>query len=54
MTEKTISPVPSGYTAVTPWIIGRDTDGLLAFLREAFGAEEIARLQGRWVRALDV
>jgi PhnB protein len=46
VTEKTISPVPQGYTMVTPWIIGRETDGLLAFLREAFGAEEIARVQG--------
>jgi PhnB protein len=46
MAEESIRPVPEGYTSVTPWIIGRDTDGLLAFLREAFGAEEIARVQG--------
>ena len=46
MTEKTISPVPPGYTTVTPWIIGRNTDGLLAFVHEAFGAEELARVQG--------
>jgi PhnB protein len=35
---------PSGYTAVTPWIIGRDTAGLLEFLKVGFGAEEIARI----------
>jgi uncharacterized glyoxalase superfamily protein PhnB len=46
MTEKTIRPVPEGYTTVTPWIIGHDTAGLLEFLREAFGAEEIVRVAG--------
>jgi PhnB protein len=40
-----IRPVPEGYTTVTPWIIGRDTAGLLDFLRAAFGAEELARIQ---------
>jgi uncharacterized glyoxalase superfamily protein PhnB len=35
---------PAGYTTVTPWIIGRDTAGLLAFLKSAFGAEELGRL----------
>ena len=36
------SPVPEGYHTVTPWIISRDTARLLDFVREAFGAEEIA------------
>ena len=39
-----IRPVPEGYHAVTPWIISRDTAGLLDFVKEAFGAEEIARV----------
>ena len=39
-----IRPVPEGYRAVTPWIISRDTAGLLDFVKEAFGAEEIARV----------
>ena len=33
-----------GYTAVTPWIISRDTAGLLDFLGRAFGAEEVTRV----------
>jgi PhnB protein len=35
---------PAGYTSVTPWIISRDTAGLLAFAKRAFDAEELARL----------
>ena len=35
---------PDGYTTVTPWIIGKDTAGLLDFLAEAFDAEELARM----------
>jgi uncharacterized glyoxalase superfamily protein PhnB len=37
-------PVPAGYQAVTPWLISRDTDRLLAFMKEAFSATEIARI----------
>jgi uncharacterized glyoxalase superfamily protein PhnB len=29
---------------VTPWVVSRDTAGLLDFVKEAFGAEEIARI----------
>ena len=35
---------PKGYTTVTPWIVGRDTAGLIAFLKAAFAAEELARI----------
>jgi uncharacterized glyoxalase superfamily protein PhnB len=41
-----VNPVPDGYTTVTPWIIGRDTAGLLDFLKRAFDAEELARVVG--------
>jgi uncharacterized glyoxalase superfamily protein PhnB len=41
-----VNPVPDGYTTVTPWIIGRDTAGLLDFLKRAFGAEELGRVVG--------
>lgn len=41
-----VNPVPDGYTTVTPWIIGRDTDGLLDFLKRAFDAEELGRVVG--------
>ncbi|GAA2657426.1 VOC family protein [Streptomyces vastus] len=41
-----VKTVPEGYTTVTPWIISRDTDRLIAYVKEAFGAEEIARVVG--------
>lgn len=37
-------PIPDGYTTVTPWIIGRDTAGLMDFLARAFGAEDLGRM----------
>jgi PhnB protein len=39
-----IRSTPEGYSTVTPWIISRDTAQLLDFVKEAFGAEEIARV----------
>jgi uncharacterized glyoxalase superfamily protein PhnB len=42
--ETTLRPVPEGYPTVTPWIISKDTAGVLDFLRQAFGAEELARV----------
>jgi uncharacterized glyoxalase superfamily protein PhnB len=41
-----VNPGPGGYTTVTPWIIGRDTAGLLDFLKAAFDAEELGRVVG--------
>ena len=35
---------PDGYAAVTPWIVSRDTAGLLDFMKRAFDAEEVARI----------
>lgn len=32
--------VPSGYHVVTPWIISKDTDGLVKFMTDVFGAKE--------------
>jgi hypothetical protein len=32
--------VPSGYSRVDPWVISRDTDAEIEFLRRAFGAGE--------------
>jgi PhnB protein len=40
-----VRAVPEGYHAVTPWIISRDTAGLIEFVKRSFGAEEIARVQ---------
>ncbi len=42
--QDAIETVPSGYTTVTPWIIGQDTAGLMDFLTRAFGAEEEGRI----------
>lgn len=39
------TPIPSGYSAMNPFFIARDADGLLRFVREVFGGEE--RLAGR-------
>ncbi len=38
--------IPDGYSSVTPWIIGHDTAGLMAWLSRAFAATEISRLEG--------
>src|SRR5687767_14460624 len=46
MSRSTISPIPEGYTTVTPWIISRDTAGLLEFVSRAFDAVELARVVG--------
>lgn len=37
--------IPEGYTNVTPWIIGKDTAGLINFLTRAFGAQELGRME---------
>jgi PhnB protein len=37
-------PVPEGYHTVTPWIIVRGAALLIEYLKEAFDAEEIARV----------
>ncbi|MCG5219974.1 VOC family protein [Streptosporangium sp. KLBMP 9127] len=39
-----VKTTPEGYTTVTPWIISRDTAGVIDFMTKAFGAEEIARV----------
>jgi len=39
-----VKPIPEGYHSVTPWIISRDTAKLLDFVKQAFGAEELARV----------
>lgn len=34
-----VKPIPEGYTAVTPYLIVKDVDALLTFVKAAFGAE---------------
>jgi PhnB protein len=40
-----VPPIPEGSTTVMPWIISRDTARLIDFLKQAFGAQELTRLQ---------
>ncbi|MFF4194518.1 VOC family protein [Nonomuraea sp. NPDC001831] len=42
----TVNPIPEGYTTVTPWIISRDTAGLIDWLEAAFDAVELGRMTG--------
>ncbi|GAA2146530.1 VOC family protein [Actinomadura napierensis] len=36
---------PEGYGTVTPWIVTRDTAALIGFIEEAFGGEELSRME---------
>lgn len=40
-----VSPIPPGHQAVTPFLIVDAASEMVAFLREAFGAEELRRTQ---------
>jgi uncharacterized glyoxalase superfamily protein PhnB len=35
---------PEGYSTVQPWLVSRDTGGLLEFITAAFGGTELARI----------
>lgn len=39
-----VKPIPEGYHAVTPYLVVQQADGVISFLKEAFGAEEIYRM----------
>jgi PhnB protein len=43
-TEGADRHIPAGYGAVTPWILVRGADRFLGFLKDAFGAIELARV----------
>src|SRR4029453_1496684 len=38
-------PIPDGYGTVTPWVVTKDTRRLLEFIKQAFDAEELARVE---------
>lgn len=42
--QQDVNPIPEGYFTVTPWIISRDTAGLIEFLKAAFDAQELGRV----------
>lgn len=46
MSPQKPATIPEGYRAVTPFVIARDAARFLAFMAEAFGAKEIARVVG--------
>lgn len=41
-----IKPIPEGYHSITPYLIVEDAGKLLDFLKQAFAAQEIARMAG--------
>jgi PhnB protein len=41
-----VDPVPRGFHTVTPYIVATDGDAMLAFAKNAFGAEETLRVVG--------
>jgi PhnB protein len=43
---KGVNPVPPGFRMVTPYMIAADGDAMLAFAKQAFGAEETFRAIG--------
>jgi PhnB protein len=40
-----VKPIPDGYHSVTPYLIVKGAARALAFYREAFGAEELYRME---------
>jgi len=45
-TPKKVRPIPEGYYTVTPFVIVKGAAKLLDFVKEAFGAKEMARVPG--------
>lgn len=43
---KKVSPLPKGYTTVTPYLICRGADQAIEFYKKAFGAKEKTRMLG--------
>jgi len=39
--QNNTNPIPDGYTSVTPFLVSNDTEALLTFLEDAFGAETV-------------
>lgn len=38
-----VKPIPDGYHAITPYLVGKGIPRLIDFLKEAFGAREMRR-----------
>jgi PhnB protein len=46
MTTATVNPIREGFHTLTPYLIVREAEALLAFVKEAFGAKELFRGTG--------
>jgi PhnB protein len=44
--EVKVDPVPPGFHTVTPYMVAADGDAILAFAKNAFGAEQLLRVIG--------
>jgi PhnB protein len=44
--DEQVKPVPPGFHTVTPYMIAADGDAILAFAKNAFGAEQVLRVIG--------
>src|SRR5215467_12295665 len=43
---KNVSPIPAGYSSVTPYLTLDDCKRAIEFYKKAFGAQEIMRMDG--------
>src|SRR5579872_3799638 len=41
-----VDPVPPGFHTVTPYMVAPDAEAIIAFAKQAFGAEETFRIEG--------
>ncbi len=44
--KKGVSPIPSGYRMVTPYLVAQDADAVINFVKKTFGGEELFRAVG--------
>ena len=52
MGTRSVRSVPEGYHAVTPFVIVKGAARFLDFMRDAFGAEELGRVEARMARSV--
>jgi uncharacterized glyoxalase superfamily protein PhnB len=43
---KAVSPIPRGYRTVTPYLVAQDANGVIDFVKQTFGGEELFRAVG--------
>src|SRR5271169_252193 len=44
--KKGVSPIPSGYRTVTPYLVAQDANAVVDFVKKTFGGEELFRAVG--------